>query len=513
MRDKEQFVKTIVVTIIWYIFNYGINFWLISYVTNRIGIEATGFVNLSKSFVSYANIITVAVNAYAVRFITLAFHEGDNEKVNKYFSSIFIADLIMGVVILVVALIMIAFIDKFVVVSTEMLTGVKLLFALTFFSYFITVVGTVYTTAMYIQNKLSTLYVVKCIGGMLEFTFLVYIFKLFSPAIWYVGLGSLVAAIICLLGNYRITLDYLPGVNVKLNYFSLNYVRELVISGSWNSINQLGNTLNSGLDLYITNLLLSNVAMGQVSIAKTLGAIPSTIYVTLSQPFQPELLRKYSVGDKEGMLNDFKLSMKLCSLFSIVFFAGFLTLGKAFYLLWIPTQDVDLIYKITVITLLTTIVDGCVYPLYYIYTLTLKNKFPCFMTVIGGAINVIGMLLLIKFSSLGVYAIVLTTVIVMTVINLISNPIYMCKCLKIPIGTFYPNILRSILGCAITSILLILIEKILPTASSWLIFALDIILVGFLGLMVCSIVIFSPKEIKKVVKNVLSKFNRSKLVC
>ena len=51
--------------------------------------------------------------------------------------------------------------------------------------------------------------------------------------------------------------------------------------------------------------------------------------------------------------------------------------------------------------MLASVVEGPIYPLYYIYTLTVRNKIPCIITVIGGILNVAGMAILVKYSSLG----------------------------------------------------------------------------------------------------------------
>lgn len=52
-------------------------------------------------------------------------------------------------------------------------------------------------------------------------------------------------------------------------------------------------------------------------------------------------------------------------------------------------------------------------PIYYVNTLTVKNKIPCFITIIGGLLNVVGMFILIKYTNLGVYAVPITTAVIM----------------------------------------------------------------------------------------------------
>ena len=102
-------------------------------------------------------------------------------------------------------------------------------------------------------------------------------------------------------------------------------------------------------------------------------------------------MREYSEDNKEALIKELKYSMKVCGVLTNIVFAGFCTLGIAFYQLWIPTQNIQLVYRLTVLAMLPCITEGCVYPLYYVYTLTVKNKIPCFITIIGGILNVISM--------------------------------------------------------------------------------------------------------------------------
>ena len=196
--------------------------------------------------------------------------------------------------------------------------------------------------------------------------------------------------------------------------------------------------------------------------------------------------------------------MKLTGLFSSIVFAGFFSLGKVFYALWIPGQDIDLIYVLTVITMISSVIEGPVYPLYYIYTLTVKNKIPCIVTVIGGIFNVAGMAILVKYSSLGIYSIVLTTTVIMLFINLVTNPIYMTHCLKIEWFTFYPTLLRTIISCTCMTISFTLIAKTL-NPNTWVSFVLTAILCGVIGCIIHLVFVFSRDEKSRILVIIKSK--------
>lgn len=109
-----------------------INFGLTQYVTNTVGAEAYGFVALSKSFVSYANIFMIALNAYTTRFLTISYMKAEKQNFNKYFSTVFIADLIVGSVLLLAGCVLSFRIEFFLNVDTEIVDSIKLLFISTF---------------------------------------------------------------------------------------------------------------------------------------------------------------------------------------------------------------------------------------------------------------------------------------------------------------------------------------------------------------------------------------------
>ena len=299
-----------------------------------------------------------------------------------------------------------------------------------------------------------------------------------------------------------------PELKVERKLFSVDAVKKLVGNGIWNSINSLGVTLNSGLDLLISDLLLSAVSMGQVSIAKTINNMLYTIYSTIAQPFQPTFLREYSENNKEELIKELKYSMKVCGVLTNIVFAGFCTLGVAFYQLWIPTQNIHLVYRLTVLAMLPCITEGCMYPLYYVYTLTVKNKIPCFITIIGGVLNVVSMYILLKYTKIGVYAIVITTAVIMNFINMVTNPIYICKCLKVKITTFYPNILKNILCCFFAVIAMKVSLYFFPQINTWIMLVIKGILCVIVGLLAQVFILFKPEEIHRMGLKVICKLRK-----
>lgn len=432
-----------------FVVSYGISLVLTPYLTERVGTEAYGFVSLARQCAQYAAIITMTLDSFAARHIAMEFHQGNKKRANVFFSSVFFGDLVVATAILSAACLGIFFLDRLLQISPELVGDVRMLFFLVFVAFWVTTASGAFSSSAYIKNKLDIVGIFKGFSYLAEALVLLLFYAWFPARVFYVGIGLGAAALVMAAANLWICRKNTPELTVKRSDFSPGAVKQLVVDGVWTSVNSLGELLNSGLDLLICNLMLYPAAMGQMAVAKTVYTIFGSIFVVISQAFQPMLLNSYARGKQSDFLRELRFSMKISGMFSNIGFAGFAALGLAYYRLWLPGQDGELLYRLTLITIATVIPGGPMQPLYYIYTLTVKKKFPCFMTILGGIFNVAGMYLLISYTDMGIYAVAWTTAVVMAFINFCSNPLYMAHVLKLPWFTFYPDILRNVVSCGL----------------------------------------------------------------
>lgn len=504
MRGKyRNFARTVLTSGLAYVLSYLISLWLTQYITANSGTDAYGFVSLSRQFAQYAGIVTMALNSFASTYIALACHEGDWEKARKYFTSVFYGDLVLGGVILAAMTVVTVFLDHLLRIPENLVGDVKLLFFATFVYFFITTVFTVFECAAYITDRLDLTGIFKGVSYLVEALVLWILYSFFPARIFYVGIALTASALTVGLSNRWIAKKFTPGLVIRKKYFSRAAVKRLLSHGIWNSVNQVGDLLNSGLDLVICNLLLSPLAMGQLAIAKTIGTIFSSVLSVVGQAFQPMFLKSYAT-DKRKFMGELSMSMKLSGMFMNVGFAGFVALGMVYYRLWIPGEDIQLIYGLTIVTILIDITAGPMKPLYYIYSLTEKVMFPSIVTILGGVANVVGMVFLITRCHMGVYAVAWTTAVVMTFINLVTNPLYMAKVLQVQRRTFYPNILRNLLACAVVTVLFLALNRIFHP-EGWISFILTALLYAAAGCLLHLAVVFDRSDWKKLKNKVRSK--------
>lgn len=444
--NTKHVLKTILISFIGVAISYLISLVLTAYITESLGIEAYGFVTLSKTFVGYAGMITIALTSFTVRYISVSYHAGRMDSANSFFSSSISACVVLCAVLALISGVMIACLEHLINIPHDLVVPVKILFVFVFASFFSTTISSSYTAASFIHSKLDIVGVVKIISYLVEAGVMIVLFNLFDPSVWFVGVGTFCAAATLLIGNIILTHILTPELKFKVNLVSWARIKNLLSNGIWSSLNQLGNELNSGLDLLISNLMLSPLATGQISVAKSIGVIFSTLNSTLAQPFQPGLIRAYSENNTENLVYEVRKTMRISGYFSAVFLAGFVALGKVYIHLWLPSQDYEYLYLLSVINIGHNLTGGVMQPIYYINTLTLKNKVPCVITIISGFANVVAMYLLLKYTNLGAFAVVATTMVIMLSINLFFNPIYSAKCLGIQPAPFYAAIFRHVLG-------------------------------------------------------------------
>lgn len=443
-----------------------IAFTLTPYVTRNIGIEATGFISLSNTIVSYIDIIVIALNAFASRNIAIAYHNGNHEEVEIYYSSVLIANAFLSCVINLLCIFMVINIQSLLNVSDYLLNDVQILLYIMIVNYTINIFGSIFSISAFITNRSSITYRNKGISSILYAITLFLMIYFNSVHVYYVAIGYLVAAIFSCVSNFYYTKKILPDLKLDIRLFSFRKIRILISSGIWNSISNIGSMLNSGLDLIVSNKMLSTVVMGQISISKQLSSIMTTFTGIIVNSFQPKQLERYAKGDIKGLVKYLKLSINLSSILTITLFAVFFVLGKSFLSLWIPGQDIDYIYKLCIIVIFGDIVVATVRPLYYVFTLTDKLRITCVFTVASGIINFISMILLLSFSNLGGYAVVGTTCVLNFITNLVLTPYLAGKFLKLRKNPFFRILAKHLFVCFIITIILSVINSYF-VITSW----------------------------------------------
>ena len=427
---SKQMSVNLIASIIAFAVNVGINFFLTPYLVKSLGNEAYGFIGLANNFVQYANIITVALNSIAGRFISIEYHNGNTEKASKIFSSVLVADLFLAGVLLVGSAGVTLFIDSFLNIPAELVTDVKITFAITFMTFIVSVVTAIFTTAAFVKNRLDINSIRDIISNLLKVALVVALFAFLPAQLYFLALACLASGLFLLVANITVKKKILPDVKVNIKDFSFGLVKTLLMAGIWLSFSQLCNVLMTGLDLLICNLTLGAALMGILSIAKTVPVCLGNLITTLGNVFTPHFTIRYAKNDIKGLVEETKFSGKIMNYIMVVPIAGFIIFGKQFYTLWQPTKSPEEIMMIQIISVLTclTYLFSCSTQCHMmLFTVCNKLKMPVFVNFIIGLASVVIVLVILFFGNLGdlgIYAIAGVSSVLLSVRSVTFVPMY-----------------------------------------------------------------------------------------
>lgn len=494
--NKRTFIN-VVSSVAVLLTNVVVSFVLSPYIVKNIGVEANGFVTLANNFVTYANLIVTALNSMAARFITVEYIRKDYKKANLYYNSVFWGNLIVVAVLLLPAAYLVACLQNFVDIPSDIVFDVKLLFGFAFFNFFITTGMPNWDCGVYVTNRLDRQYIPNMCTALFRCAFLFLIFIIFVPHVWYVGFASTLVTLMNLAVNGYNTAKLTPELKVQFEQgrpiYSKKAIHELVGSGLWNSISNVGNMLLSGLDLIIANVALGATAMGVLSLSKILPNYMQQLSASIRNAFAPEMVINYARGDHNALLHDINRAMKLTSVVMTIPIAGIIVLGDRFFELWVPTQDAQLLQKLSILSILGYMFTSGTQILYNVFSAVNKVKQNSIAMLLSGVVSTIVTLCCVKFTNYGIYAVAGVS----TFVNLVRNMSFTLPVTARYLGfkwyQFFPQVGTTIFSSIFLVVIGFLIKPYLP-GESWTALFISAMVLGCIGLAVNMVIVLNREE-------------------
>ena len=442
--SKNRTVYNLTANIVQFCVNLCIGFLLTPYIVRTLGKETYGFIGLINNMLNITQIAIVAINSMGSRFITIEYHRKHYDKVNQYMSSLLVANSMLGLVSSIIFAFFIINIEVVLDVPAGMSTVVRITFVVLLLNMLITLLFSVFNVATFATNRLDLSARRDILCQLVRAAFLVTVFTLLPPSIVFVALASVLVSAITAVTNYYYTKKLMPEAQIKRSYFSFDKIKELFAAGVWNAIGRLGDTLMNGLDVVISNILISASAMGIVSISKTIPTNVQALVTTIAAVFLPPITISYAEGNIDGVVQKIRTAVKVISLIATPFLVFLFAYGADFYRLWVPSEDAELLRRLTILALLPLYLTMGTKTISQIYTVCNKMKIYTSMMITIAALTTATVFILLKTTNLGVYVIAGTSSCYLTILDLFIAPIFAAKCINKPVGVFYPQIIKHI---------------------------------------------------------------------
>lgn len=445
---------------------FAINFLLTGYLVKALGSTAYGYFTLACSVVGYATIISNALNSMSARFVGYEYFNNNIKGAVRYFSSVLYGDIFFVIVISVPAVILILGLEKYITVPPELLSDVKKLFLLVFLNLCISIGGAIFSVVYVIKNRLDLSSIRTMVSNILRALLLLAMYGLMSPSIVYLGYASIAASLYVLAANIYTSRKRLPEIRPTFNALSGKAIKKIVMSGMWNSFNQLSIVLLHGLDLLICNQTVGPLAMGYLSIAGTMPNAVTMCVSTFGYLFTPQLLEHFSHKQYTLLVHDLKNSIKFMTVISSIPVGFLIGFGQPFYSLWTPNTDIKVIYLLSVCVILPNFTGSTINSVNYLYTVVNKVKWPAIVLSITGVINLLIIYILLKTTNLGVYSIVIASAVLGFIRNIVFNAPYAAHCIGQHYSIFWGEMFKSFILLSLTSMICFIISNMVAI-DSW----------------------------------------------
>lgn len=489
--------------------NFIIAFFVTPCIIEFIGKDTYGFMGLANNFTSYVLIITVALNSLAGRFVTISLCQNRIEDAKRYYNSVFFSNVILAVILFLPAVIFVVNLEKFLNIPSNNIWDIKLTFALVFFSFFINLIFSILSIATFAKNKVYLASIRSIQSNILRVIIIGIAFAFFPPKISYISGAFLATTIFVTLTNVVYTKKLLPEIKLSRNFYSFKKTLEILSSGCWNSIIVLSNVLLEGLDLLISNLLLGPVAMGTVAVVKIVPGMLNQLISSMMGAFLPQITIDYANGKTKEIAKYLNFSTKIIGMLMVLPLGFIIVYGNNFFKLWLPTEDANLLWILSILSLIGFVFAGSVNLFYNLFTVTNHLKMPAFVTLLTGVLNTLIVILLLKYTNMGIFAIVSISSILGILRNMCFNIPYAAWCINIKNIIFYQMAFRNILMLIIAIIVGVFI-KCFVDISSWFNLISIACVVSFFALTLNFVVFLTRDEKNKLLFFIKQKIKRKK---
>lgn len=481
-----------------------ISFWLSPFVVRKLGEEAYGFINLANNFVSYASLVSVAVNSMASRFISVEYNSKKFEEAKSYFSTIFWANCVLYSIILFCSFVLIYHIESIVNISTSLIWQVKITFLLSFINMGTSLIGTVYTAAAFTTEKMHLNSVVQILSNITKGVLIFVLFSIFPAKIYLLSVATLVSGGVMLVGNYILTKKLFPGFDTSIHRFKFVKLLNLVKSGYWILISNISNLLLNGLDLLFSNLFISSVIMGRLSLSKQIPLALSNALGVFSSIFSSSMTKKFTLYGNESLIEETKSQQKVLTIFFTIPFAGVIVYGFDFLHLWLSDTHFSFlqyleIYILMIILLIDVVISTYMYSIHSIFIALDKVKVYSVVLLISSVISILLTFIFLKTTRLGVYAIAGTSTMVLGITHGIVIPARAAKLLKVSAWTFWKMEIKSWCTLFIACLIFIFMRNI-SYISNWGTFVTNVVISSLIGYISVFYITFSREERKMLYK-------------
>jgi len=413
----------------------AVGVWYVPFLVKHLGAGAYGLIPLASTLTSYMSLITLGLNAAVGRSLTIALERGEDQRANGIFNTSLWGSLALNVGLLIPAGLALLYLDRIIQVPPGYEVQARWLFAGAIAAFLLNEIKTPFDVSSYCRNRFDLRNLVAVGEIVARVGLVLVLFSVLTPAIGYVGLAIVWGTIVSALGAGYLWRTLTPSLRIRLGAFDWQVLKDLVSTGGWVIVIQLGAILYVGIDLLLANRLFGPEQSGKFAAVLQLPLLIRSIGSTIAAVFSPTVLYYYSRNDFDGLRTYLQRAVKCLGLMLALPIGLLCGFAEPLLRLWLGPAF-SYLSPLLVLMAAHLCVNMAINPLLGLQVATNRVKAPGIVTLLMGLANLGLALVLAGPMHWGLYGIAAAGAIMLTLKNVLFTPIYAAHVIGQPLGSF-----------------------------------------------------------------------------
>lgn len=433
---KGRFSTNLLANVLNFGCSIGLGLWFTPYLIHNLGVAGYGLIPLATTITSYMGLFTVALNGAVARYLTIAIERKETEQANAVFNTSLVGNALVVCILLVPAIWLSSKMRFFFDVPAGYEHQFTLLFLCTTGMFLLMTLGAAFSLASFCRNRFDLSNAVNIGNSILRVGVVVLLFTYAVPRVWHVGAGLVVSALFSLFASVAIWRYLTPMLRIRPAAFSMDMLRQLVGTGGWMVVNQLGAILYLSIDLVVVNRVIGAEAAGRYGAVMQWSLLLRGLAGVVAAVFEPTILVLYARKDMSGLVKYSKQAVKFVGLLIALPIGIICGLSRPLLHLWLGPSFESLALLMSLMTIHLCVNLG-ILPLFNINVATNNVRLPGIVTCVMGVANVCLAVILAGPVGWGMYGVAAAGAIMLTAKNLVFTPLYGAHVLGVKRGTFF----------------------------------------------------------------------------
>lgn len=498
---KKKLLPNITTNYCFITLNSLIGLWLTPFLIKNLGVGIYGLVPLLLTIVNYASLMTSSIVSSLGRFIAVNFNSGRFKQANDHLNTAFYSLLLLLTVIAFSSFYLWHLISNFIVIPKGYESDAEILFFCTVLSFSIVTIKSPFDISFFLTHRFDIENYIKISSKVILVFIIVLLFNTFFPSLVSVGISYIATNLFLLLSSIFFFKKLTPELRLAKK-FSKESLAKLAPMSGWSLMNSTGALLYLSIDLIIINLFLGPEAGGLYAPFVQLLMMISLFIDAISNIFTP-IAYEYIAQKKFDLLSE-KVCLAIKYIGIVISFPISLLCGLAVPILqiWLGSAYSEL-YLLMWILIFPVIIIHTIRPVFAINRGLNKIKYPAIVTLLGGICNIILSIYFVKYTSIGIYGVGISTTICLFSKNIFFIPAYSARLLGDKPSMLYKSITPGILLTLLVSSSYYLIDTIFTISNLQSLIACSFI--GFIIYGLTSYTLFLKQQDRSLLRQLLLK--------